>query len=71
MKRYRITGTVNKTFFLLLKNSAPLMSLICLYLCGCPTVLLLVPVEFSCLLKSTLCSSDHFKLSIDKIKLDS
>lgn len=47
------------------------MSLICLYLCGCPTVLLRVPVEFSCLLKSTLCSSDHFKLSIDKIKLDS
>lgn len=47
------------------------MFLICLYFCGALNILFLVPVELSFPLKSSLCSSDHFKLSIDKIKLDS
>lgn len=55
----------------IMRNGAPLMFLICLYFWSALNVLLPVPVELSGPLKSTLCSSDHFKLSIDKIKLDS
>lgn len=54
-----------------MRNGAPLMFLICLYFWSALNILLPVPVELSGPLKSTLCSSDHFKLSIDKIKLDS